>query len=606
MKPLKGIIQRRNFLTYDLEWIPGYNTKRAKSEGFEPNQLRLIGVYDGKSYRYYTKIKDFLNGEMTSANRGRWFFAHAGGLADVRYVLEYLLDNRPRGVRVNAAFSGSSAIIVKISRGKNHWYLLDSYWLIRQPLRKIGSWVGEEKGGSEDSIDMFYAPIDVLVDYNKRDCRILWQAIRILEDTLIKHGGRLEKTIASCALGLFRRAFLKREITPMPDNNLAGRDAYKASRVEVFEKVCEEGDYFDVNSSFPYSMTFSAPGNYQTTSKHLIDNRLALAHCKVTIDDCYLPPIPYRNPEDKRVYFPVGTWEGWFSNIDLELIQESKTGIIESIKEVRYFEPFDDLAAYAQTIYELRRTCESEAEKVVLKFLLNSLYGKFGEGEIKSRIMINPSESFFDIDEFDSENLEYPCRSYIMPGVYELIEKKDIPHAHVPIANHITALSRKLLYDFMVKASKVYYCDTDGFACPETDTFETSDRLGGLKKEKHIHKGHFAAPKLYAYQTDSDAPWVIKAKGFSRVRGGPNEEGIWIVKDDDPSRKISYEDFCRLLEHKDLYVEQASRIRSSLKKGEYSPHDYVHSKRWVDKVRPKRYFYADGTSRAWDVKELVK
>lgn len=566
--------------------------------------VRLVGVYDGTNYRSYTRIQDFLNGELTPRNDGMWFYAHAGGLADIEFILNHLLDNPRPNIRVSCAFSGSSAIIVRISNGKYSWYLLDSFWLIRQPLRKIAKWMGgEQKGGSEGSTDIFYGPLSVLRDYNELDCKILHEAITTLENTVLGLGGRLEMTIASTAMGLFRRKYLQQKINTSADINEISSGAYIASRVEVFEKEPPKGqtNYWDINSSFPYSMTFDAPGQLIGTSARMKDDdSIKLVKATVSVSDCDLPPIPFRTTEDRRIYFPTGTWSGWFSGIDIELLQ-STGHRIERIEKVLSFEPFYDLRNYAEQIYEIRKNSEHGAEKEMLKILLNSLYGKFAEGELKSKYLINPPAEFFDVPEITDRN---PIgRSYVGPNIWELVEKRDIPHRHVPIAMHITALSRKWLYQYMAEASKVYYCDTDGFAIPDSDVLPESIELGGLKKEKPIYEAHFHAPKTYAYRTHApvpegyqgpEPPWFIRAKGFSRP-----------LDEDGNTRPLNYDDFCQLLEHKEIRIEQFSRVRGLLKSGSYAPHDIQRSKTFRDTVQPKRYFPADGSrSRPWHVSEL--
>lgn len=582
-----------------MEWIPG-NVKKAKAAGFEPLELRLVGVYDGKNYRSYTRIQDFLNNELTPRNDGMWFYAHAGGLADFQFILEYLIENPRANVRVSCSFSGSSAIIVRISSGKYSWYLLDSYWLIRQPLREIGEWMGQAKGGEKGNTDMFYAPLSELIPYNRQDCIILHDAIRTLEDTVLSLGGRLEMTIASTAMGLFRRKYLKQDIHTDDSLNELSSQAYIASRVEVFEHECPEADYWDINSSFPYSMTFDAPGNLRGTSRSLKDDdTIKLVKAVVSVRDCDLPPVPYRTPDDRRIYFPTGTWNGWFAGVDIALLEESGHRI-ERIEKVLSFEPFHDLKAYAEEIYHLRKTSTHEPEKVVLKFLLNSLYGKFAEGEVKGKYEVNPPAEFFDVPDYDPRT--GLGKKYVMPGVYEHIQRRTVHHRHVPIAMHITALSRKWIYDFMAKASKVYYCDTDGFAIPIDDSsnYNNSKELGGLKHEKTIIDGYFHAPKTYRYQealnegVQGPLQAHIKAKGFSRIE---DEDGN--------TRKLSYGDFSRLLEHKEVHVEQFSRVRGLLKSGKVHPHDIHRTKQFRDSINPKRYFPPSGArSRPWSVAEL--
>jgi hypothetical protein len=573
--------------------------------------LRICGVYDERSgYRYYTSIADFLNGELTAHNHGRWFYAHAGGLFDMMFVFHYLMTNKPRGLRVDACMIGSAAVIIKISRGRRHWYFLDSFWLMRQPLRKIGKWMGYEKGG-DGGIETFYAPLGELIDYNCRDVELLYKAIKHFECVLNDLGGELEKTVASSALKLFRMRYLKQEIQTSTALNMDARKAYIASRVEVFQKEVERCNYYDINSSFPYAMTREAPGNFLRSVGHLPDKGLYIARARIKVPECDVPPLPYRHPKDGRIYFPTGEWESWFTNTDIEFLQECG-GSVDKVFETHIYEPFGDLKHYAEHIYDLRKNTDDEAYKQILKILLNSLYGKFAESSRKGKLYINPPSEFFVKH---AEALPGGTgRRYVMPGVYELIEDKHIQHAHVPIAAHITAVARRNLTRYMREASQVYYCDTDGFAVPECDTWPDSKELGGLKFEKFMWSARFELPKLYAYQArereyDVQPPaemqesWTLKSKGFSKVRG--HWEGERMVADDgEDARRLEYSDFCRLLDGQELLINQFCRVKQGMRRGLTHPHEYLYGKRLTRKQRQKRYFERDGTSRPWRMKEL--
>ena len=205
----------RTYLTYDLEWIPS----KFQSDGTMP--VRLVGVYDGNRYRAYATIEAFLNGELTSKNRGKWFYAHAGGLADFQFLLEVLIKNP--AYKIKASPSGSSLIIVHVTCGKNVWHFIDSLWLLKDKLRNIGKWIGMDKGNADESEEFFRdAPLNVLREYNEIDCIILYKAIALFEQVLYELGGMLKMTQASCAMELFRRRFLEREIeTSEPLNDTA-------------------------------------------------------------------------------------------------------------------------------------------------------------------------------------------------------------------------------------------------------------------------------------------------------------------------------------------------------------------------------------------------
>lgn len=615
LTPINRPAKKRPFSTYDMEWIPA-DPERAAVEGFKPLQLRIVGCYDGEQFRSYGDVESFLRGEMTRDNRGRWFYAHAGGSSDMRFLLEWLVDNPQPGLTIKCAFKGSSAVIVELRRGRNTWYLLDSFFLIRQSLRKIGEWIGDAKGGSDEHcakcggrcICMFYAPLAELRDYNEQDCIILHKAICEFERVVLGLGGQLEMTVAATAMALFRRQYLKEAIPTCTMVNDLAREAYIASRVEVLAKHVSHADYYDINSSFPHAMTQPAPGKYLGASKQKPWRRdsIYLAQATITVPPMHIPPLPYRS-KTGRVFFPVGQWSAWFSSVDLEFLEECG-GSVDCITEVREFAPFYDLANYAMEIYELRKEAPTEAEKGILKILLNSLYGKFSQSPERQQMIINPPVKFFEETTEDGEDgTGRPLRHEVMPGIFEFTDIHHAAHVHVPISVHITALARRAIGIYMRDAASreggdCYYCDTDGFAVSDTVVFDTSLELGGLKLEKHIFEGTFAAAKLYSHRSGPDAEWTVKAKGFSKVLPYDPETGEPVGGS---ARQINYDDFSRLLESKDLPLAHFTKIREAMAGGDLAPSEVVRRKRFRNIARPKRDFSADGrTSEPWDVETV--
>jgi len=562
----------RSFLTYDLEWIP------------KLMRVRLAGVFDGKTYRGYRSVDEFLLSELTHANRGKWFYAHAGGLADFQFLLERMLLTR--GYRVNASFSGSSAIIVHVTRGKNSWHFIDSYWLLKERLRAIGEWIGMSKGNADESQEFYENASDAeLREYNEVDCRILYAAIDQFESVLLELGGQLKMTQASCAMELFRRRFLTADIETSSTVNELARQSYVASRVEVFQRECEDAYYYDVNSSFPYSMTFPVPGELKRTLTGRLptgDGAVYLAECDIHVPDCYMPPIPRR--QAGRIFFPVGSWRGWFTSVDLDLLERCG-GSIMGVRQSMEFEPNTDLRAYANTLYDLRKK-SSGFFKVACKYLLNSLYGKFAESEYKSSMLVNP------VTPPESGEM-------LIPGVFIVERQMPIPHMHVPISSHITAIARRTLYDYMAMSEDVHYCDTDGFSSSDPYQRITTDRkpvleaaateLGQLKLEKIVRHGYFEQAKLYRIDgTDAATGKPLgddgaKGKGFSRMT---------VAK------------FEKLIAGEELEYVRMARIKETVRSGDPTPREYTIRKRLNRENISKRFFYPDGHSRPWHVSEL--
>lgn len=624
--PITTPRQFRRFAVYDLEWYPG------------TYECRLVGVYDGKRYRCYRSVEAFLERELVPEHDGMWYYAHAGGLSDVSFILEYML--RKAGPRFAAwaaahgeppyemwpsmpynlrgAFSGSSCIFLTLKRGNHSWQLVDSYWLLRDKLRKIGESIGMKKGGEEeaptcqdgrppDTITVedprtgqpivipahhrvFYAPFDELRDYNEQDCVILWNAIDTMETFLIEQGGQLQRTLAACAMHLFRRKYLSQTIPTFEHTNQKAEQAYFASRVEVFNRHCRNGQLWDINSSFPTSMCKPAPGEQKRLGLRLPDNEDAIYIARVIVDtrETDLPPIPKRYGQ--RVFFPVGAWEGWYTSVDLRLL-ERVGGRILKVYEVIEFWPWEDLREYCLTLYELRRKAEDPFTKGALKLLMNGLYGKFSESPLKQSLIVNPT----------AEQLSRLSRDDMLtPGAFVPEQEVTIPHRHVAVGAHITALSRELIYDYLAWLPKRYYCDTDSFVCDNTVTLPpewTGDGLGQLKLEREVAEGLFVAPKVYSItpvQTDKNVcarcgkvHRIIKAKGFPR---------------------LTLQQFADLVEYKTIEVERMGRIRELMRdNGEgFRPHDVLIKKQFNINTIAKRHTYPDGHTRPWHRRELDK
>lgn len=681
--PIKTDRVLRKYGVFDLEWVPGetlpdvVNTE-VEVEGLRepfrvplppgrrmtsPLRLRIAGYYDQvpvsddtggepeveERYQCFETIRDLLGFILTRENRGCWYFAHAGGLADVQFVLDELLteikaiararvpgsrstttysadgskktedststDEGGTTWRIRASFSGSSAIIVHVSRGKHAWHFCDSYWLLRDSLANIGKAVGKKKGDdpralawmgarfgreikefdelSREERKIFYteAPVEILTLYNRLDCTILWTAIHQFEEEIVALGGQLQQTIASTAMGLFRRAYLKRDIFTSERLNGIAQEAYFASRVEVLSRHAVDFNIYDINSSFPDAMTYALPANLATYRTTLPDDdsdeHIYLADAAVEVPEMHMPPLPYR--KDQRVFFPVGRWRSWFTSTDLRLaLREGAT--LHKVHEVYTFEPFYDFADYAREIYALRAASTTDFRRLVLKYLLNSLYGKAAESTHKQEMLINPSK------------IDREAWQMLQPGVWLAEKEAKIAHRHVVVAAVITAIARRTLYDYAkecyLQKKPLMYCDTDSLATSAILPVDDK-KLGALKLEKKMDWAEFVAPKIYrgeGLELKRDGTWkqkrLTKAKGFSLGSG----QEAWDKLD-------------QIVSGDRVGVQRMTRLRElyrTMVGGNYTtaPFEMMVVKALTFEMLSKRFHYPDGETRPWTVAEL--
>jgi hypothetical protein len=663
--PITSERRLRRFGVVDLEWVPGEplplpSRATLEIEGIReplsinlppertrtgPLKLRMAGYYDhqladesdgepvmAERYEWFPSIAELIEFLLVRAHRGMWFFAHAGGLYDMEFVLDELLSQIKESLAlersqqiydasgakkeetisgrsggkswtIRASFSGSSAIIIHVTRNRQSWHFVDSYWLFRDSLDKIGESIGirkkdKEKRRTPEEARKYYAevPIGELVAYNKVDCEILWKAVAEFEREVMALGGQLQQTIASTAMNLFRRAYMKKTIHTSEILNQIAIKSYFASRVEVFERNVDDFWIYDLNSSFPYSMTFPLPANLIEMGTDIpdedSDSCLYLADATVEVPDMPMPPLPFRTGEDARVFFPTGRWRSWFTSTDLRLALREGC-ILHAVHECYRFEPFDDFARYAQEIYALRAKSPPGFRKLLLKYLLNSLYGKAAESVIKQEMLINPSE-----DELDRTELQM-----LQPGIW--LREKEVPvvHRHVVVSSIITALSRRHLYDWSklcyAQGKPPYYMDTDSIAT-KADLPTDEAKLGWLKVEKKMEWAEFVAPKIYrgeGMELKKGGVWepisVAKAKGFSLKQSG------------DAMGTLG-----RVIAGEQIGVQSMVRMRELYRAGsggkaESAPYERLVIKALTQRMLSKRCMYPDGKTRPWSVQEIL-
>lgn len=557
--PLKRKRVQRRIIAYDGEWY-----RRTY-------KLRVMGAYDPVlGYRAYQTMEEFIKGELSSRNSGAWFYAHAGGKYDVQFLLSLLRHNPD--YEVQGFISNASVIILKVTDGHNKWSFIDSAFLLQTSIKKIGEALGYPKG----DCDTETAGIAELLKYNRRDCEILYDAIDRFQEWVWENGGQLQATLASTGMQLVRRRFLKRRISTSTVINEKARRAYYASRVEIFRPIMGSGQYWDINSSFPKSMTMPLPASVKKVSSSWNPQELAIVDVTVKVPDSYVPPLPYRY--QGRIFHPTGTWRGSYTGADL-LELEKLGGQILSVHEACHFDAFSDLSEYVKWVYPLKQHAADPYHRLIYKFMQNTVYGKFGERGDRFGFVMYPENPH-----------EYKM---ITPGLY-LAEKTDnVPHAHVPISAYITAYSRIALSRFLRAPDTIFYCDTDSIVCGNEHPFSESDKLGELAREygESIKNGLFLMPKLYNFESSDGSP-ITRAKGFR-----------FSANDDESS-------FADLAKGDSVPVERIESVREKLhyeaKAGtsiSWHPTDIFHRKEVRDQL-PKRSPDRANNTRAWHVTEL--
>ena len=554
MKVREGRVKKAKFAVYDLEWKPSNL------------EIRIIGFYDGVFYTAFATIDEFLDYVLCSSYRGYRFYAHAGGSYDFLHLFYSL---KSRGYELKVYFSGSSAAIVKVTLGHNCFTFVDSFYTLHAPLEEIFRHLGEapkDYGGVDKKEFFESASLSLLISYNQRDCELLYEALRRTQEIVNGKGGELRFTMPASSLDIFLRNYLSHNLHINSYANAVSRESYFSSRVEVYTRAGANLNYYDVNSLFPYAMTFRLPGSYIGVCKKLPLAKFEyIADVELEVKDCYLPTVPLRTKQG--TFFPTGSWRGWYTRPDLELLETSGCGTITKVHRALKYESFSDLAAFVRDFYAIKRDATGWMREIA-KYIPNSLYGKTAERREKKSIVINPIDDDAELN-------------WVAPGIYSKLETRNIDHEHVAIAAYVGAIGRAELYSWQSKSlerGKLYYSDTDSIVT--TAMLETGKELGQLKLVDR-GEGHFQAPKFYLFKGDLGTQ--IKAKGFSRL---------------DESQY-------NLLVHGDqVFIDRMARLKEMINSNRFDVHDKVMPKGLSADSMPKRCFDEHGATRPWTCKEL--
>ena len=297
----------------------------------------------------------------------------------------------------------------------------------------------------------------MLIPYNKVDCEILWKAVAEFEKEVVSLGGQLQQTIASTAMNLFRRSYLKQTIHTSEVANQIALKGYFASQGRGLRAVTWTTSHLRHQLVFPLLDDVPPAGEPHRHAHGHPDGGLGHLPLRGGRDD--------RDPRDGRAAPPVpdaGRQPRLLPDRALALVvhlyghqarpprgrdpaQGPRVLRVRAVLRLRH---------YAREIYALRSASKTPFRKLLLKYLLNSLYGKAAESLLKQEMLINPEEK-----DLIREKLQM-----LQPGVW--LKEKEVPiaHRHVIVSAIITALSRRHLYDYMKMClsqnHKPYYSDS--------------------------------------------------------------------------------------------------------------------------------------------------
>ncbi len=450
--------------------------------------------------------------------------------------------------------NGCSAIVT-VKKGSSTIVFLDSMNWFTESLAKTGERIGIPKM----DIDFDTCTDEELSVYCKNDVLIEFENFKVfiafLEDNMI---GRLCYTKASTAMA----AYLFRHYhTPIYIHNNAEainieRESYKGGRCECFVLGDLSGQtfyVFDVNSLYPFVMQCNTyPTKYVKLHHKLTPKRLGklLKEYAVVAQVVVETTEPVYAIKRGRTIFPVGTFQTTLCTP--ELIYALEHGHIVKVLDVVSYEHAPIFRSYVDTMYGLRQDFKIRQNKEyeqIVKYLLNSLYGKFGQ---KAEEWVKIGDCSGEPDREEMILYKNPRRAmrlrYLLGELFELKGHSEAYNSFPAIASHVTAYARLYLWELMQTCGhgNYVYCDTDSLMVTDVGRdklapYLSPTELGKLKLEKTVNKLIIRGLKDYS----ADEKVVIKGvrKSAIEVSDGVYTQEQWpsfkgIFKSTDANRYV--------------------------------------------------------------------
>lgn len=443
------------------------------------------------------------------------------------------------GYKLKFFHTSGACNIISVQKPKSSVVFLDSMNWFPESLAKTGERIGIPKL----KIDFATCSMADLSRYCKRDVLIelvnFKHFVRFLEGNKVS---RLCYTRGSTAMAAF---LLTHYTTPIYIHNnkeaiALERDSYRGGRTECFYLgVLSDGNFYtvDVNSLYPYVMQYNVyPVRYEKICHDLSTPALSAylttkSVCAEVLIDTEEPIYAVRR---KRTIFPIGRF--WVTLTTGELKYALAHGHVKAVKMAVIYEQANIFESYVTKFYNLRQDFKSAGVEIfeqLCKYMMNSLYGKFGQkAEIWEKVGDCPGEPDRIEDVFSSTQNHRSRLRYLLGEIFELKGYEESFDSFPAIAAEVTAYARMYLWSLMQKAGdgNYFYCDTDSLIvnedglCNLRDTIHPT-KLGYLKTESV--STNVTIRGLKDYTTSSKT--VIKGvrKNAVKITDGVYEQELW-------------------------------------------------------------------------------
>lgn len=544
LKGEKTLTIPRHFIFFDTETTQTEQPDRSVVQSFRLGwavyYCRGYGRHAPiEDWRYLSQTDDFWDFVFTHAEPKQRLWIIARNIVFDFTICRGWEALKSEGYKLEFFHNNGVSVIVTVKKSSSTIVFLDSMNWFPESLAETGKRIGIAKLG----IDFATCTQQELSVYCRNDVQIEFTNFKIfiafLEGNTI---ARLCYTRASTAMAAY---LLRHYHTPIYIHNnyealRLERESYKGGRCECFYigEISDENLYIvDVNSLYPFVMSANLfPIKYKAVLHHptvadlrsIIDDIALVSRVAIDTDE------PLYAVKGDRTIFPLGNFVTVLCTPEIRYALEH--GHVKGVLECYTYEQADIFTSYVRTIYNLRMGLKARGERAyeqLCKYLLNSLYGKFGQrAENWVRIGSAPDEPDREELIFEDNPRRIMRLRYLLGEVFELKGHGEAYNSFPAIAAHVTAYARLYLWKLMqiCGVGNYFYCDTDSLMVNETGLLNLSGylsdtELGKLKIESSFN--HLIIRGLKDYETSTKT--VVKgiSKKAVKLADGVYEQDCW-------------------------------------------------------------------------------
>ena len=403
-KPLRQLTKmpkNHDILGWDTETYKGYARLIANSQG-----QYLIIEEQRVSEDTFTQILQFLTRKTWRGTHGFFWNIDYDFFAIIKYAgMDFAKELYENGEAVwedyKISYIPKKAFTIEKGHKTHEFY--DLYQFYNTSLDKASQRHLREGKLTElidrtqlnDNFNLWKEKEREIIEYCIKDCELTAKLAVLLKDTLKHNIGFIPSKYISKAY-ISKEYFRRHTTIPTAPNfpkivNQLALLAYYGGRFEITQRGhIGECSLIDINSSYPYAMTFlkAYPKDaWVRTNQIKYENTHGFYKIIVnTKDNAYITPFPFRFRQ--RVIFPKGEFITYATKEEILAYEdECDIEIIMGVEAKGEGTPF--LKDVVTHLYEWKKKAKgNEMEYMLVKILLNSIYGAFYEKQKRGEIYL--------------------------------------------------------------------------------------------------------------------------------------------------------------------------------------------------------------------------